>query len=173
MCLTITLFIFTGIPVQAETREEPVEGEIYDKVSAQEVMPYSNKRYKYKKEYSEEEIQRINAINNYKLLKTKTESNYEIALAYSDGSYKYIDDTDNYDEALSVVEDLEKTYNDNTVITSIVNSNGQVIYSTNSMGRIWNHRNGEALQGDSVVTNIFLDSSLNNPYTYINQLRFK
>lgn len=170
VCLTIGLFIFTGIPVQAETKEKPVEGEIYDKVSAQEVMPYSKKGDKYNKEYSEEEIQRINAINNYKVLKTKTESNYEIALAYSDGSYKYIDDTDNYDEAVSVVEDLEKTYNDNTVIPSIVNSNGQVIYSTNSMGRIWNHRNGEALQGDSVVTNIFLDSSLNNAYTYINQL---
>lgn len=170
MCLTIVSFIFMGIPVQAETREKPVEGEIYDKVSAQEVMPYSKKGDKYNKEYSEEEIQRINAINNYKVLKTKTESNYEIALAYSDGSYKYIDDTDNYDEAVSVVEDLEKTYNDNTVIPSIVNSNGQVIYSTNSMGRIWNHRNGEALQGDSVVTNIFLDSSLNNAYTYINQL---
>lgn len=170
VCLTIGLFIFTGIPVQAETKGKPVEGEIYDKVSAQEVMPYSKKGDKYNKEYSEEEIQRINAINNYKVLKTKTESNYEIALAYSDGSYKYIDDTDNYDEAVSVVEDLEKTYNDNTVIPSIVNSNGQVIYSTNSMGRIWNHRNGEALQGDSVVTNIFLDSSLNNAYTYINQL---
>lgn len=170
MCLTIALCIFTGIHVQAETREKPVEGEIYDKVNAQEIMPYSNKEYKYKKEYSEEEIQRINAINNYKVLKMKTESNYEIALAYSDGSYKYIDDTDNYDEALSLVEDLEKTYNDNTVIPSIVNSSGQVIYSTNSMGRIWNHRNGEALQGDSVVTNIFLDSSLNNAYTYINQL---
>lgn len=170
MCLTIVSFIFMGMPVQAETREKPVEGEIYDKVSAQEVMPYSKKGDKYNKEYSEEEIQRINAINNYKVLKTKTESNYEIALAYSDGSYKYIDDTDNYDEAVSVVEDLEKTYNDNTVIPSIVNSNGQVIYSTNSMGRIWNHRNGEALQGDSVVTNIFLDSSLNNAYTYINQL---
>lgn len=170
VCLTIGLFIFTGIPVQAETKGKPVEGEIYDKVSAQEVMPYSKKGDKYNKEYSEEEIQRINAINNYKVLKTKTESNYEIALAYSDGSYKYIDDTDNYDEAISVVEDLEKTYNDNTVIPSIVNSNGQVIYSTNSMGRIWNHRNGEALQGDSVVTNIFLDSSLNNAYTYINQL---
>lgn len=170
VCLTIGLFIFTGIPVQAETKGKPVEGEIYDKVSAQEVMPYSKKGDKYNKEYSEEEIQRINAINNYKVLKTKTESNYEIALAYSDGSYKYIDDTDNYDEAVSVVEDLEKTYNDNTLIPLIVNSNGQVIYSTNSMGRIWNHRNGEALQGDSVVTNIFLDSSLNNAYTYINQL---
>lgn len=170
VCLTIGLFIFTGIPVQAETKGKPVEGEIYDKVSVQEVMPYSKKGDKYNKEYSEEEIQRINAINNYKILKTKTESNYEIALAYSDGSYKYIDDTDNYDEAVSLVEDLEKTYNDNTVIPSIVNSDGQVIYSTNSMGRIWNHRNGEALQGDSVVTNIFLDSSLNNAYTYINQL---
>lgn len=170
MCLTIALFSFSGMPVQAETKGKPAEGEIYDKVSAQEVMPYSNKGYKYKKEYSEEEIQRINAINNYKVLKTKTESNYEIALAYSDGSYKYIDDTDSYDEAVSVVEDLEKKYNDNTVIPSIVNSNGQVIYSTNSMGRIWNHRNGEALQGNSVVTDIFLDSSLKNPYTYINQL---
>ncbi|MBS5951378.1 MAG: glucosaminidase domain-containing protein [Clostridium sp.] len=170
VCLTIGLFIFTGIPVQAETKGKPVEEEIYDKVSAQEVMPYSNKEYKYNNEYSEEEIQRIKAIDNYKVLKTKTESNYEIALAYSYGSYKYIDDTDNYDDAISVVKDLEKTYNDNTVIPSIVNSNGQVIYSTNSMGRIWNHRNGEPLQGDSVVTNIFLDSALKNPYTYINQL---
>ena len=107
VCLTIGLFIFTGIPVQAETKGKPVEGEIYDKVSVQEVMPYSKKGDKYNKEYSEEEIQRINAINNYKILKTKTESNYEIALAYSDGSYKYIDDTDNYDEAVSLVEDLE------------------------------------------------------------------
>lgn len=171
MCLTIGLFVFTGIPVQAETKEKPVEGEVYDKVSVQKVMPYINKAYKYNKDYSEEEIEKINAIKNYKVLKPKTESNYEIALAYSDGSYKYMKDTNYFENALVEVNELEKTYNDNTVIPAIINNYGQVVYSTNSMGRIWNHRNGEALQDDSVVTDIFSKSSLSGlPYTYINQL---
>ncbi|MDZ5017087.1 cell wall-binding protein, partial [Clostridium perfringens] len=79
-------------------------------------------------------------------------------------------DTNDFENALVEVNELEKAYNDNTVIPAIINNDGQVIYSTNSMGRIWNHRNGEALQGDTVVTNIFLDSSLTNAYTYINQV---
>ncbi|WP_411169817.1 glucosaminidase domain-containing protein [Clostridium sp. MB05] len=170
VCLTIGLFVFTGIPVQAEIKGKPVEGEVYEEVRVKEMMPYNNKRSINISEEKLEIKEKMAEMSNYKMLQPKTESNYEIALAYSDGSYKYMKDTNDFENALVEVNELEKAYNDNTVIPAIINNDGQVIYSTNSMGRIWNHRNGEALQGDTVVTNIFLDSSLTNAYTYINQV---
>lgn len=168
--LTFILFVFTETPVQASIKGKPIEGEVYEEVRVKEMMPYNNKRSINISEEKLEIKEKMAEMSNYKMLQPKTESNYEIALAYSDGSYKYMKDTNDFENALVEVNELEKAYNDNTVIPAIINNDGQVIYSTNSMGRIWNHRNGEALQGDTVVTNIFLDSSLINAYTYINQV---
>lgn len=166
LCLTFVLFIFTEIPVQAVVKGKPIEGEIYEEVSAKDLMPYI---YKDTKDYSEEVIEKIDAISNYKVLKTKTESNYEVTLAHSDGTYEYIEDTNDFNEAISGVMELKKVYSDNSVIPSIINSDGQVIYSTNSMGRVWNHRGGVPIQGIQEVTYIYSDSSLSRVYTYINQ----
>lgn len=166
MYLTFTLFIFTETPVQAVVTGKPIEGEVYEEISAKELMPYIYESTKY---YSNEVIEKTETMRNYRVLKTKTQSNYEIALAYSDGRYGYIEDTNDFDKAISKVVELEKIYNDNKIIPSIINSGGQVIYSTNSMGRVWNHRNGSPIQGIKEITYIYLDPSLSKEYTYINQ----
>ena len=42
-------------------------------------------------------------IDGYLVLKKKTQDNYEIALSYSDGSYYFINSTNNYTEALNIL----------------------------------------------------------------------
>ena len=165
MFVFLIMFVLSEtIPVQAAIKGKPTEGEVYEDTSVNELMPYI---YKDNKENREEVIEKLDAISNYRVLKTKTESDYEVALAYDDGKYKYVEDTNDFDEAIEKVAELEKTYNDNTAIPSVINSYGQVVYSSNSMGRIWKHRGGSPISGET--TNIYSDSLLNKAYTYINQ----
>jgi hypothetical protein len=135
ICLTIGLFVFIGVPVQAEIKGKPEEGEVYEEVKTKEARLY-NKRSINTSEEKLEVKEKIAEMSNYKMLQSKTESNYEVALAYSDGSYRYMNDTNYFENALVEVNELEKSYNDNTVIPAIINNDGQVIYSTNSMGNL-------------------------------------
>ncbi|SDP85011.1 glucosaminidase domain-containing protein [Clostridium gasigenes] len=117
-----------------------------------------------------EEVQKkIEAMKDFKILKPKTKEAFEVALAYGDGSYTYVESAKTADEAMVTVKVLEKKYNSLDIVPSLINASGQVVYATNSMGRIWNHRNGEPIKGSSEITYIYSTSDLKKQFTYINQ----
>ncbi|MBU3108891.1 glucosaminidase domain-containing protein [Clostridium gasigenes] len=117
-----------------------------------------------------EEVQKkIEAMKDFKTLKPKTKEAFEVALAYGDGSYTYVESAKTADEAMVTVKVLEKKYNSSTIVPSLINANGQVVYATNSMGRVWNHRGGQAISGSSEITYLYSTSDLNKEITYINQ----
>ena len=100
-------------------------------------------------------------IDGYEVLETKTDDNYEIALAYSDGSYYFIDSANNYNEALNILESTALPNTEEIIIPVIINRNGQVIYTTSGIASILNTGN--------VNINIYTTSQLNSAYTYVNQ----
>ena len=105
---------------------------------------------------SEEDI-----IDGYEVLETKTDDNYEIALAYSDGSYYFIDSTDNYNEALNILAGTALPSSEEVIIPVIINKSGQVIYTTSGIAYILNKGN--------LNINIYTTSTLKEAYTYANQ----
>ncbi|WP_300385210.1 glucosaminidase domain-containing protein, partial [Clostridium sp.] len=68
-------------------------------------------------------------------------------------SYSYLNSTTNVEESMPV----------------ILNDEGRVVYSTKSMGRILKQIGGNVYPFFDINTNIYNDSSLTRPFTYINQ----
>ena len=113
-------------------------------------------------EYEREEVRgRLEAISELEYLVPKTEENYEIAMAYSDGSYSYVESAETIDEAINKLRTMPLAASADEVLPAIINNNGQVVYSTNSMLRI--------LSANGSLINLYSDSSLTNAFTYINQ----
>lgn len=95
-----------------------------------------------------------------------TNDEYELALAYSDGSYEFVNSYNNLDEAINYASSIpQETLNINNTLPAVINRSGQVIYSTNEMARIIKY------QGNNSVVqniNIYDSPSLNNAVTYVN-----
>lgn len=102
-------------------------------------------------------------------LKKKTNDEYEIALAHSDGSYTYIGSSDSFEEAKLVAENSPVPYSNDMVLPTVINREGQVVYSTRTMGRIWKHVNGQSYPSFDKNTTLYTDPGLKNSYNYINQ----
>lgn len=120
----------------------------------------------------EDVIEKLKSMEDYSLLITKTDSNYELALAYSDGSFTFLDTADTLEEAKEKLESIAIPQSEDTIIPSIISKDGQVVYATNSMGRVWKHINHVP---DTTINNIsYIYSSAervgneNLAYTYIN-----
>ena len=105
---------------------------------------------------------------NSKILLNKTEDNYEVALAYSDGSYHFVDSANSIEEAKEKALKEEEKRNNGDAIPVILNNNGKVIYATFAMGRILKHINGAPDSTFSNNTYIYTNSSLSSQYTYVN-----
>lgn len=143
---------------------------------------------------------KVEAIAELTVLETKTDSQYEIALAHEDGTFTYVSSVESIDEALNEMEELseelekdpEGTVNKLTNMSSrkssakltslntsvsttstlatVINNSGQVVASTNSMARIIKYVNGKADTSGLKTTNIYSDSSLNRVSGYINHM---
>lgn len=95
-----------------------------------------------------------------------TDDEYELALAYSDGSYEFINSYNNLDEAINYANNIpQETLDSNNTLPAIINNSGQVIYSTHEMARISKYENNS-----NVVKNINIYDSpaLNRDVTYVN-----
>ncbi|MBD7915636.1 glucosaminidase domain-containing protein [Clostridium sp. Sa3CUN1] len=164
--------IIGGINVKAEVNI----GEKYETVKISDMgysfynfMDEENTEDKY---VDEEVIEKLKSMEDYSILITKTDSNYEVALAYSDGSFTFIDAADTLEEAKEKLEEIVLPQSEDTIIPSIIGKNGQVVYATNSMGRVWKHIDNVP---DTTINNIsYIYSSAdrvgneNLAYTYIN-----
>jgi len=103
---------------------------------------------------------------NMEKLIPMTNDEYEVALAYSDGSYEFINSYNNLDEAINYANNIpQEQLNSNNTLPAIINNSGQVIYSTSEMARIAKYENNS-----NVVKNINIYDSpaLNNHVTYVN-----
>lgn len=150
--------------------ENELVGEKYEII--ENVRPYSISEYM--SEIDENMVEReevklkYETLYNSKILLNKTDENYEVALAYSDGSYSFVDSANSIEEAKQKILEEEKKKSNVDVIPVILNDNGQVVYSTFSMGRILKHINGVPDSTFGNNTNIYTTSSLSNAYTYVN-----
>ena len=138
-------------------------GELYEKVDY--AVPYSYGDSKFERE--ELQLKYENIYNETRLL-NKTEDNYEVALAYSDGSYSFIDSANSIEEAKEKALEEEKKRINGDTIPVILNNNGQVVYATFAMGRILKHINGAPDPTFSNNTYVYTSSSLGSEYTYVN-----
>lgn len=170
--LSIIFFMMPSMFTFADEINKVNEGANIKSGERYESIKFGDSKFS-KNIYDENEKQevkeKIEAMKDYKILKTKTDANFEVSLAYSNGSYSYIDNAETLDEAMEKVRVLEETYNDDIIIPALINKDGQVIYATNSMGRVWNHRNGEPIQGSSEITYLYSNPTLGSAFTYINQ----
>lgn len=143
-------------------------GMVYETVKMGDVVPQAYSINHDEGDLAPEVIEKRKAMMEYKLLVPMTEANYEIALAYEDGSYTYVDSADGMAEAVDIVEELRDNYDNKTIIPAVISNNGQVVYSTNSMGRIWQHRGGVPSSPVQEVTNVYTKENLTGAYTYVN-----
>ena len=135
--------IFSCIFGVAKVRAEVNIGEKYETIKISD-MGYSfynsiDEKNINKKYIDEELIEKLKSMEDYSLLIKKTDANYELALAYSDGSFTFIDAADTLEEAKKKIEDIVLPQSEDTIIPSIISKDGQVVYATNSMGRVWKH----------------------------------
>ena len=100
---------------------------------------------------------------NFEYLVKKTDANYEIVEAYSDGSFKYIESADTIGEAMSIALN---EYESDEAIPCVIDNYGVVVYSTNAMARFFKHTNGKV--DNSNVTLLYQNSNLSGVTNYIN-----
>ena len=71
---------------------------------------------------------------NIKYFKTKTNSNYEVALAYEDGKYTFYKEANTIEEAKDLVKNIKDEYEKQNIIPTIINNEGMIEYATKSIG---------------------------------------
>ena len=134
----------------------------YDKKYVENMpVPQLYSNFEEKSDKIDEGLSEEDIIDGYEVLETKTDDNYEIALAYSDGSYYFIDSTNNYTEAINILEGTALPNSEEIIIPVIINKSGQVIYTTSGIAYILNTGN--------LNINIYTTSTLQQAYTYANQ----
>ena len=167
-----------NVTLENEANNEEIVGEVYEyKNSISTRSSFENQVYE-----REEFNLKQQSFNDVEELQSKTDANYEVALAYSDGTYTYVDSAENINEAIEKMEDAltnGQAENDlarasfsatsEEVVPVILNSEGRVVKSTKSMGRILKHIDGRVYGYFDINTNIYSNSSLTNAFTYINQ----
>ena len=160
------------------SENDSIPSEEYLKTNDVEDLKYSTEKRVQKSVYKmseydpnmekEEFADDINSMQNIDYLINKTDSNFEIALAFADGSYSYFDSANDINDAIEIANNVEKKVKSN-IIPCVIDSNGVVVYSTNSMGRILKHIGGKPYYGVNKNTSIYKNSNLTNEINYINQ----
>lgn len=139
------------------------EGTKYKKVPVKRPRTYS---YIDDSEKDRIEFKLMNeALEEMEVLVPLTDSEYELTLAYSDGSYEYVNSFNNLDEAVNSAKSYPQEKLNNDILPAVINRSGQVVYSTNEMARITKYESNV-----NVVKNINIYDSptLSNVVTYVN-----
>lgn len=151
--------------IEETTDAEQLKGSIYEEEKVEQPMMYSASS-----EEDEREEFRLTreAMKDYSILKTKTDSAYEVAHAYSDGTYRFVESAESYDEAMEILEKAPMPADDELVIPVIIARSGQVVYSTNSMGIVIKHIGGNVDPTFNNNSNLYTTEAMTSAYTYIN-----
>ena len=135
----IVVILFLSITFYANVKADTKVGEVYEIKKVSELNDIS--MYNTEEEIDEYVKAKLEAMKEYNVIIPKTTSRYEIALAYSDGSFTFLDIADNLEEAKEKIGNIELSQSEESIIPSVISQNGQVVYATNSMGRVWKHIN--------------------------------
>lgn len=167
------IVIFPQVQVSAVLNEIKIIANKYEKITVVNRERFSSSTEEdVRIEEREEVILNRKEKEIYELLIPKTDANYEVALSYEDGSYSYVSGSDTYDEAVTKAEEevSETTVrmSSEIIIPTVINSLGETVYATESIGRVWKKYNdGITLNRDS-LSYVYTDSTMKTQYTYIN-----
>ena len=156
-----TIFISTSIIIPTSYANQENEYETYIKTK--------QKSYNFENNDLPEEVKSdLKEENNIKYFKLKTNSNYEIALAYANGKYTFYKEAKTLEEAKSIANDIKDEYIDQNIIPTVINNEGIIEYTTNSIGRIVKIGDGISENATSFTVNLYKDSDKKSVHTYIN-----
>ncbi|MGL4450814.1 MAG: glucosaminidase domain-containing protein [Sarcina sp.] len=133
---------------------------IYEKVVIPIVAQFKNIE-----ELPEEMQGDFNELNKMERLIKKTNAEFEIAKANSDGSFEFVKEINDLQKAIEETNDLEQTLN---ASIAIIDKEGKVIYSNLAMGKIVKHIDGAPYPSNNKNTDLYKDSSLQQKLIYIN-----
>lgn len=144
-------------------------GETYEKVTKASLNENTNLDYD---QLSKEVIDDLDASANITYLKLKTNSNYEVAIAYENGDYTFLDSANTIEEAIKKANDA-KIENRVDMIPTVINKDGLVVYATEAIGKVVKivgdrYVNNNDINYTSYVVPIYENESSKNEYTFIN-----
>lgn len=145
--------------------EELLKGKTYSKRKAYNLMSRSTIPNIVEEDREEFRLKQ-EAIENLEVLVPMTDKEYELTIANADGSYEFLSAYDNESEAVNAAKSISESDLKSTQQPAVINSRGQVVYTTNQMARILRYVNNVNSAGN---VNIYSDASLKNAVTYINQ----
>ncbi|MDU2197401.1 MAG: cell wall-binding protein, partial [Peptostreptococcaceae bacterium] len=123
-------------------RDTNLEAKTINNIDLKEGDKYKKNKIKSPKLYSyndidlsEEAIDDLNALWNISYLQKKTDSKYEVALAYENGDYAYLDSTETIEDAMEIANAKSNSI-DHNIIPVVIDENGLVIYATEGIGKI-------------------------------------
>lgn len=175
LVLLVSIFSIACFPNKVHAAQLGKVGEKYKKVQVYKQRKNLSSINEGGKLFNEEEIRQIRESErdkeNYEVLLPKTKDNYEVAISYEDGSYTFAGSRETYEEAVAMAK-LEENSNEvrmagQIAVPTVINSYGEVQYSTESIGRVW--KNYESTHSDATsLSYVYTDSSMKTSYTYIN-----
>lgn len=156
--------ILPKVKVQAsDIKDGPLYKKEYEEVINYNL--YSNSKTSLLLDEREDVIESRLANSKIRKLVLQTDANYEVALAYSDGNYSYVNNFDDLEEAINECKSIEKEIDESeNIIPVVIDKSGQVTYATKSVARVRKYVNGKIVSGTS---NIYADSAMKNAYTYV------
>ena len=122
--------------VSYATQENSTENNLLDE-RYDTFKGYSKKsRNTYQNEDLPKEVKEdLKELDNITYLKNKTNSNYEIVLAYENHEYTYLDSSDTLEGAIKIAKNKEKELPSN-IIPMVINKDGLSVYTTNGIARV-------------------------------------
>lgn len=156
-----TIFISTSIIVPKSYANQQREYETYIKPKT--------KSYNLENTDLPEEVKSdLQEEDNIKYFKLKTYSDYEVALAHENGKYTFYEEAKTIEEAMFIANSIEDEYTDLNIIPTVINKEGMIEYTTNSIGRIVKIGDGISSDSISFTVNLYKDSEKKSLHTSIN-----
>lgn len=102
----------------------------------------------------------LNKTLDIKQIELMTDSKYEIALAYENGDYTYIDSADTIEKAMKIVKNVENSKGlGKNIIPTIVNEDGLIVYATDAIGKVVKFVDGQATTNNSYTVSLYSNAS--------------
>ncbi|MBS5937893.1 MAG: cell wall-binding repeat-containing protein [Clostridium sp.] len=154
-----------NVEEKAVTPESVLKGKTYSKRKAYNLRARSTIPNIVEEDREEFRLKQ-EAIENLEVLVPMTDKEYELTIANADGSYEFLSAYDDESQAVNAAKSISESDLKSTQQPAVINSRGQVVYTTNQMARILRYVNNVNSAGN---VNIYSDASLKTAVTYINQ----
>lgn len=156
--------ILPNIKVEAsDIKDGPLYKKEYEEVVTYDL--YNNSKTSFLLDEREDVMESRLANSKIRKLVLQTNSNYEVALAYSDGNYSYVNKFDDLEKAINECKAIEKEINESeNIIPVVIDKSGQVTYATKAVARVRKYVDGKISSGTSLI---YSSASLNTKFTYV------